>query len=269
MVKNFTPKKNYGIEDLLEIMVMLRSPDGCPWDAEQTHQSIKKNFIEETYEVIEAINKDDKALMCEELGDVLLQVVFHARMEEEQGSFTFNDVADGICKKLVERHPHVFGEVQVSGTEDVLRNWEDIKNRSKGQDTQTKAMNDIPRELPALMRATKIQKKAKKAGFDWDSLDGALEKLDEELREVHEAVRENDKAHTEEELGDLLFAAVNVSRFIDCDAEEALTAANDKFMSRFAIVEKMASERGIDMKNDSLEELDKLWDEAKTILKSN
>lgn len=269
MVKNFTPKKNYGIDDLLEIMVMLRSPDGCPWDAEQTHQSIKKNFIEETYEVIEAINKDDKALMREELGDVLLQVVFHARMEEEQGSFNFNDVADGICKKLVERHPHVFGEVQVSGTEDVLRNWEDIKNRSKGQDTQTKAMNDIPRELPALMRATKIQKKAKKAGFDWDSLSGALEKLDEELKELHEAVNENDARHTEEELGDLLFAAVNVSRFINCDAEEALTAANDKFMSRFALVEKMASERGVDMKEASLEELDKLWDEAKAILKSN
>lgn len=268
MVKNFLPKENYGIEDLLRIMEMLRSKDGCPWDAEQTHQSIKKNFIEETYEVIEAINKDDKALLCEELGDVLLQVVFHAQMEKEQGSFTFDDVTDGICKKLVERHPHVFGEVTVSGTDDVLRNWEDIKNRSKGQDTQTKAMNDIPRELPALMRSTKIQKKAKKAGFDWDSIDGALEKLQEEVSELREALTETDELHKQEELGDVLFAAVNVSRFMDCDAEEALTSANDKFISRFTLVEKAANERGIDMKSASLEELDKLWDEAKEILKS-
>lgn len=268
MISNFTPKEKYFTEDLLRIMEILRSKDGCPWDAEQTHESIKKNFIEETYEVIEAINKDDKALLCEELGDVLLQVVFHAQMEKEQGSFTYDDVTDGICKKLIERHPHVFGDVSVSGTDDVLRNWEDIKNRSKGQDTQTKAMNDIPRELPALMRSTKIQKKAKKAGFDWDSIDGALLKLQEEVVELNEALAEGDNNHKQEELGDVLFAAVNVSRFMDCDAEEALTGANDKFISRFSLVEKMAGERGIDMKNSSLEELDKLWNEAKEILKS-
>lgn len=268
MISNFTPKEKYFTEDLLRIMEILRSKDGCPWDAEQTHESIKKNFIEETYEVIEAINKDDKALLCEELGDVLLQVVFHAQMEKEQGSFTYDDVTDGICKKLIERHPHVFGDVSVSGTDDVLRNWEDIKNRSKGQDTQTKAMNDIPRELPALMRSTKIQKKAKKAGFDWDSIDGALLKLQEEVAELNEALADGDNNHKQEELGDVLFAAVNVSRFMDCDAEEALTGANDKFISRFSLVEKMAGERGIDMKNSSLEELDKLWNEAKEILKS-
>lgn len=268
MISNFTPKEKYFTEDLLRIMEILRSKDGCPWDAEQTHESIKKNFIEETYEVIEAINKDDKALLCEELGDVLLQVVFHAQMEKEQGSFTYDDVTDGICKKLIERHPHVFGDVSVSGTDDVLRNWEDIKNRSKGQDTQTKAMNDIPRELPALMRSTKIQKKAKKAGFDWDSIDGALLKLQEEVAELNEALAEGDNNHKQEELGDVLFAAVNVSRFMDCDAEEALTGANDKFIIRFSLVEKMAGERGIDMKNSSLEELDKLWNEAKEILKS-
>lgn len=268
MISNFTPKEKYFTEDLLRIMEILRSKDGCPWDAEQTHESIKKNFIEETYEVIEAINKDDRALLCEELGDVLLQVVFHAQMEKEQGSFTYDDVTDGICKKLIERHPHVFGDVSVSGTDDVLRNWEDIKNRSKGQDTQTKAMNDIPRELPALMRSTKIQKKAKKAGFDWDSIDGALLKLQEEVAELNEALAEDDNNHKQEELGDVLFAAVNVSRFMDCDAEEALTGANDKFISRFSLVEKMAGERGIDMKNSSLEELDKLWNEAKEILKS-
>lgn len=268
MISNFTPKEKYFTEDLLRIMEILRSKDGCPWDAEQTHESIKKNFIEETYEVIEAINKDDKALLCEELGDVLLQVVFHAQMEKEQGSFTYDDVTDGICKKLIERHPHVFGDVSVSGTDDVLRNWEDIKNRSKGQDTQTKAMNDIPRELPALMRSTKIQKKAKKVGFDWDSIDGALLKLQEEVAELNEALAEGDNNHKQEELGDVLFAAVNVSRFMDCDAEEALTGANDKFISRFSLVEKMAGERGIDMKNSSLEELDKLWNEAKEILKS-
>ena len=169
----FTFKEKYGIDDLLEIMRILRAPGGCPWDAEQTHESIKKDFIEETYEVIEAINKKDKTLLEEELGDVLLQVVFHAQIEKEEGSFDFGNVCDGICKKLVERHPHVFGEVKVSGTEDVLTNWDEIKRKSKGQKTQGSSMLKVPKELPALMRSQKIQSKAKKAGFDWDNVDGA------------------------------------------------------------------------------------------------
>lgn len=260
---DFEFKSQYDIGDLIRIMEILRSPGGCPWDAEQTHESIKKNLIEETYEVIEAINKDDKELMCEELGDLLMQVVFHAQMEKENNVFDFSTVADGVCKKLIERHPHVFGDVSVSGVGDVLTNWDAIKRKSKGQKSTTQAMQSVPRELPALMRATKLQKKAADAGFDWSEVNGALDKLEEEIGELRRAVENNDKANMSEELGDVLFSAVNVSRFIKSDAEEALTAANDKFLSRFTQVEALAAERGIDMRSSDISELDKLWDEAK------
>ena len=268
-MKDFEFKEKYGIEDLLKIMEILRAPGGCPWDAEQTHESIKKSFIEETYEVIEAINKKDKDLLQEELGDVLLQVVFHAQMEKEAESFDFGDVADGVCKKLVERHPHVFGEVKVSSTDEVLSNWDDIKRKSKGQKTQGSSMLKVPRELPALMRAQKIQSKAKKAGFDWDDMSGALDALESEIKELKLAIADKNHDEIEDEFGDVLFSCVNVARFIDVDSEEALTRANDKFMSRYLVVEKLAAERGIDMKNTPIEELDKLWDEAKKILVSN
>lgn len=260
---DFEFKDSYDVRDLVEIMRILRAPGGCPWDAEQTHESIKKNLIEETYEVIEAINKDDKELMCEELGDLLMQVVFHAQMEKENNVFDFSTVADGVCKKLIERHPHVFGDVSVSGVGDVLTNWDAIKRKSKGQKSTTQAMQSVPRELPALMRATKLQKKAADAGFDWSEVNGALDKLEEEIGELRRAVENNDKANMSEELGDVLFSAVNVSRFIKSDAEEALTAANDKFLSRFTQVEALAAERGIDMCSSDISELDKLWDEAK------
>ncbi|MCR4616035.1 MAG: nucleoside triphosphate pyrophosphohydrolase [Clostridiales bacterium] len=264
MPVNFDFKDKYDVFDLVKIMKCLRAPGGCPWDAEQDHESIKKNLIEETYEVIEAINKDDKDLLCEELGDVLLQVVFHAEMESEKGTFDFDDVADGICKKLIERHPHVFGEIKVSGVDDVLTNWDNIKRKSKGQKSSTSAMNAVPRELPALMRAAKIQQKAAKVGFDWREISGAFDKLGEETGELKAALDAGDKDLAFEELGDLLFSAVNVSRFMDCDAEEALTGATDKFISRFSAVEKLAGERGIDMKTVGIEELDKLWDEVKS-----
>ena len=263
MVSGFNFKSNYRFDDLVEIVALLRGEDGCPWDAVQTHLTIKKDLIEETYEVIEAINKDDKALLCEELGDLMLQAVFHAQIETEQSCFNIDEVCDGICKKLIERHPHVFGEVNVSGVEDVLTNWDDIKRQTKNQKTTTQAMQAVPRELPALMRSTKIQKKAAKAGFDWDNVSGALDKLEEEIAELRQAINDADDTASFEELGDVLFSAVNVSRFIDADAEEALTASTDKFFNRFSIVEQLAQKRNIDMKNTSLEELDKLWDEAK------
>lgn len=266
---DFDFKQKYNIEDLLKIMEILRSPGGCPWDAEQTHASIKTSLIEETYEVIEAINKEDKDLLLEELGDVLLQVVFHAQMEREKGVFDFSDVADGICKKLIERHPHVFGEVVVSGTEDVLTNWDEIKRKSKGQKTQGSSMMKVPRELPALMRAQKIQSKAKKAGFDWYDPEGAFSALESEIAELRAAVVSGNADSIDEEFGDVLFSCVNIARFIDVDAELSLTRSNDKFISRFLIVERLAAERGIDMKTTSIEELDKLWDEAKIILGSN
>lgn len=263
MIDNFEFKDRYDFYDLIRIMKALRGEGGCPWDAEQTHESIRKDFIEETYEVIEAINKKDPDLLCEELGDVLLQVAFHTEIEEEKSVFTIDDVTDGICKKLIERHPHVFGEITVDGVADVLDNWDTIKRRTKNQKTQAEAMQFVPRELPALMRATKIQSKAKKAGFDWDNIDDVFAKLDEEIAELKEAYASGVKTHIEEELGDVLFTAVNLSRFLDCDAEEALTSSNDKFISRYTKVENLARERNIDMKNTSLEELDKLWDEIK------
>ena len=261
---DFEFKEKYGFYDLVEIMKILRSKDGCPWDAEQTHESIKKNFIEETYEVIEAINKKDSELLCEELGDVMMQVVFHAEMEAEEDVFTIDEVTDGVCKKLIERHPHIFSDVKVDGVEDVLTNWDSIKKKSKKQKTQTDSMNSVPRELPALMRSTKIQEKAAKTGFDWDNSDGVYEKLDEEISELKEAVLTGNQDDINEEFGDVLFTIVNLSRFIGCDAEEALTGATDKFIRRFSSVERLAKERGIDMKNTPLEELDKLWDEAKS-----
>ena len=268
-MEKFEFKEKYSIEDLLRIMEILRSPGGCPWDAEQTHESIKTGLIEETYEVIEAINKKDKDLLLEELGDVLLQVVFHSQMEKEIGAFDFGDVSDGICKKLIERHPHVFGEVKVSGTEEVLSNWDDIKRKSKGQKTQGSSMLKVPKELPALMRAQKIQSKAKKAGFDWDDMSGAFDALESEIKELKIAVSGKDSDAIEDEFGDVLFSCVNIARFIGVDSEQSLSRANDKFMSRFLVVEKLSQERGIDMKNTPIEELDKLWDEAKKILVSS
>ena len=261
---DFNRKESYNVQDLVEIMKLLRAPGGCPWDASQTHESIKKDLIEETYEVIEAINKNDKVLLCEELGDLLMQVVFHAQMEAEAEVFDFDTVADGICKKLIERHPHVFGDVSVSGVDDVLTNWDAIKRRTKKQKTTTESMLSVPRELPALMRATKLQKKAAGVGFDWSDVSGALDKLEEEIAELRQAISNSDKENTVEELGDVLFSAVNVSRFIKADAEEALTSASDKFLSRFTVVEELAAERGIDMKSAGIDELDKLWDEAKS-----
>lgn len=260
---DFKFKERYDVNDLIEIMRILRAPGGCPWDAEQTHESIKKNLIEETYEVIEAINKNDKELLCEELGDTLMQVVFHAQMEKEAGTFDFDDVSDGVCKKLIERHPHVFGEVAISGVDDVLTNWDAIKRKSKGQKSTTESMQSVPRELPALMRATKLQKKAADVGFDWNDVSGALDKLEEEIAELRAVIANKDKENIAEELGDILFSAVNVSRFVKTDAEEALTAASDKFLSRFTKVETLAKEREIDMKSVGIDELDKLWDEAK------
>ncbi len=268
-MNNFKFKEKYNIDDLLEIMAILRAPGGCPWDAEQNHESIKMNFIEETYEVIEAINQQNRELLLEELGDVLLQVVFHAEMEKEKGFFTFGDVADGICKKLIERHPHVFGDVKVSGTDEVLSNWDDIKRKSKAQKTQGSSMLKVPKELPALMRAQKIQSKAKKAGFDWDDMSGALTALESEIGELKEAIGTKNQSEIEEEFGDVLFSCVNVARFIDVDSEEALTRSNEKFISRYLVVERLAEERGINMKETSIVELDKLWDEAKIILESN
>ena len=258
---DFVRKKSYGLKDLEDIVAILRAPGGCPWDGEQTHESIRRDLLEESCEVIEAIDEKNTDHLKEELGDLLLQVFMHSEMEKEQGRFTVDDVADGICKKLIYRHPHVFGTVDVSGTDEVLVNWEELKRQEKGQETYTDTLNAVAKSLPALWRAEKVQKKAKKAGFDWPDAAGAMDKLSEELFELQQAVAEG--TNIEEELGDLLFAAVNVSRFVGADPEMALTGATEKFISRFAKVEELARAQGRDMKEMSLQELDKLWETAK------
>lgn len=260
---DFEIKSQYNFDDLIKIVRVLRAPGGCPWDMEQTHKSIRANFIEETYEAIEAIDTEDLELLKEELGDVLLQVAMHAEMEHEQGTFDINDVIDGICKKLVVRHPHVFGDLSADNTGEALSNWDAVKMKTKSQKTQTEAMQSVSRALPSLMRSAKIQGKAAKVGFDWESVDGALGKLYEECDELKEAIKNNDKANQREELGDVLFSAVNVARFLDIDSEHALYDACDKFTNRFSKVEQLAIERGIDMKTASISELDSLWDEVK------
>ncbi|MCR5150648.1 MAG: nucleoside triphosphate pyrophosphohydrolase, partial [Clostridiales bacterium] len=205
---DFELKSCYNFGDLVRIISLLRQPGGCPWDAEQTHESIKKNLIEETYEVIEAINKKDTGLLLEELGDLLMQVVMHAQFEAEKSSFSIEDVCDGICKKLIIRHPHVFGELKADNTAQALGNWEKIKMQTKGYKTVSESINSVPKELPALMRATKIQKKAADIGFDWDSVEGAYSKISEEVEELKEAALTGDKQRTADELGDVLFSVV-------------------------------------------------------------
>lgn len=266
---DFKEKDKYNFSDLVEIVKILRSPGGCPWDREQTHKSIRANFIEETYEAIEAIDTEDTELLKEELGDVLLQVALHSEIESEKNSFTIDDVCDGVCKKLIIRHPHVFGNIEADTTEQVLKNWDAIKMKTKSQKSQTQAMNSVSKALPSLMRSTKIQQKAAKVGFDWDSVDGALDKLFEECNELKSAVTSGDKENQREELGDVLFSAVNVARFLDIDSEHALYDACDKFTDRFSKVESLANERGIDMKTASLSVLDSLWDEVKILNKDN
>lgn len=268
MAKEFVLKDKYNIDDLVAIIKVLRAPGGCPWDREQTHESIKKNFIEETYEVVEAINKQSTDMLREELGDVLLQIVLHSEMESENGNFSFDDVVNDIVQKLVVRHPHVFGEVVANNTAEALNSWDAVKLKTKGQKNQTESMLSVPRELPALMRAQKIQHKAAKIGFDWDNVGGAVDKLYEEIDELKTAMEQGKRFDIEDEFGDVLFSCVNIARFIDVDSEEALTASTDKFMSRFSLVEQMASEQGIDMKSSSIEELDSLWDKAKKIKNS-
>lgn len=260
---DFEQKPRYTTADLCTIMTALRAPDGCPWDREQDHRSIRTSLIEETYEALEAIDNGDDAALCEELGDVLLQVVFHAEMARERGVFSYDDVVDGICKKLIVRHPHVFGDVKADDAAAVLKNWDAIKRATKGGAAQSSLLRNLPRALPALMRAAKVQDRASRVGFDWPTVDGALEALDSETAELKDAIREGDPAHIEEELGDLLFSAVNVSRFIKVDAEQAVTAATDKFIRRFAQMEALACERGIDINAASLSQLDALWDAVK------
>ncbi len=260
---DFKIKSKYDFSDLVEIMKILRSPQGCPWDRVQTHKSIRQNFIEETYEAIEAIDTEDTELLREELGDVMMQVVFHALMEEEVGSFNIDDVCDEVCKKLIVRHPHVFSDTIADTPDEVLKNWDQIKMQTKSQKSQSEVLGSVSKSLPALMYSQKIQHKAAKVGFDFEKTEDTLTKVSEELAELKVAIDNNDAENMSEELGDLLFSVVNVARFIKVDSEKALYDATQKFTNRFAKVEALCKERDIDMANASLAELDSLWDEVK------
>lgn len=263
---DFQQKSNYSIDDLIEIVKLLRGEGGCPWDREQTHESIKADFIEETCEAIEAIDLKDTELLREELGDVLLQVVFHCRLEEEVGSFRFRDICDGICKKLIVRHPHVFGSVQADNTDQVLKNWDAIKMQTKGQESYTDTLTSVAKSLPALMRAQKVGKRAMRAGMDFRTAQDAIDCIANEKAELDAAVANGDKKNIEEELGDLLFSCVNAARHLGVDAELALKASTEKFINRFSVTEELTKAEGLNMKELPIEELDLYWDKAKSII---
>lgn len=258
-IKALLNKEHYDFYDLCDVMEILRAPGGCPWDREQTHESIRQNFIDETYEAIEGIDTRDRELLCEELGDVMMQVVFHAQIDKEEGGFDIGDVTDGVVKKLIYRHPHVFADTVAETSDAVLVNWEKLKAKEKHRDTVTSTLESVPKPLPALMRAEKVGKKAAKVGFDFECAEDAAKKIVEETEEFLNAP-ENMR---EEELGDLLFAVVNTARKYGISAELALTRATDKFISRFAKVEEGVLADGKNMEELSLEELDKYWDKAK------
>ena len=258
---NFTRKPRYGYEDLLEIIRLLRSPEGCPWDRVQTHQSIRRGMLEEAYEAAEAIDTDNAALLKEELGDVLMQVVFHAGIEADAGRFDMDDVCDGVVKKLLYRHPHVFGDGQAETADTVPASWEQLKRQEKGQKTTADALDAVARSLPGLWRAEKIQKKAAEAGFDWRDVSGALDKLDEEVSELHRAAAGD--GDVTEELGDVLFAAVKVGRFVGVDPEVAIHGTCEKFIRRYRAVEEGAAAMGRSVDQLPLETLEALWVEAK------
>jgi MazG family protein len=250
------------IQQLRAIVARLRAPDGCPWDQEQTHASLRAGLIEEAYEVVEAINTGDDANLREELGDLLLQSVFHAQIAAEEGRFNFDDVARGIAEKLLRRHPHVFGEERCADSAEVLRKWDDLKRAEKGAQA-TSALDGISGGLPALIRAEKVQKKAARVGFDWSEAAPVFAKIREELIEVEAEVAQGATAKIEEEIGDLFFSVVNLARKLKVDGETALQRATDKFSTRFRQVESLARERGLSLEKLTLTELDVLWDEVK------
>ncbi len=258
----FVPKEFYNAEDLVQIVRMLRAPGGCPWDREQTHESIRPNLIEETYEVADAIDQKDETLLCEELGDLLLQILLHTAMEEERGAFTFNTVCDGISKKLIYRHPHVFGEQKQLSSGQVLANWETLKNREKGRASAKDRIDSVPKSLPALMRSAKLQKRALDFGFCYkENAQGALQDLEGEIAELKQALQAGEDP--EWELGDVLFSAVNVSRELGVEPEEALTRSANRFAERVKAVEQFAQEEGKDPRALDRDTLHRYWNLAK------
>ncbi len=255
--------KKYTIEDLRDIIVTLRGENGCPWDRVQTHQSLKKDMIEECYEAIDALDSGDDHAFANELGDVLLQVIFHSRLAEERGAFDFNDVLNEICTKLITRHTHVFGKDKAVSAEEALGQWEKNKKKEKNLDSYTAMLEDVPHYLPALMRSAKIQKKAASIGFDWKNTEGVYDKISEETEELREAVYDSNTDRIEEEYGDMLFSVVNLGRHLNLTPEIALTKASDKFIKRFKAMEEKTVAEGVDMANLTDEQFDRLWNSVK------
>ncbi|MBE3592189.1 MAG: nucleoside triphosphate pyrophosphohydrolase [Thermoanaerobacter sp.] len=256
-------QEKYDIYDLLEIMRILRSEKGCPWDKKQTHQSLEKYLVEESYELIDAIEKESEDKMAEELGDVLLQVVFHSQIAKERGTFNFCDVVDGICKKMIWRHPHVFGTVELKTSKAVLEKWDELKREEKNLNSYTEILKDVPKHMPALIRSYKVQEKAAKVGFDWERVEDAISKVYEELEELKEVYKGKNKEKIVEEVGDLIFAVVNVARFLDVEPESATHNTVEKFIKRFEYIEKTAAKNGQKLDEMTLNDMDKLWNEAK------
>ncbi len=237
---DFKEKERYNIDDLREIVAILRSENGCPWDKVQTHKSIRRDFLEETYEVLEAIDNDDRVLLREELGDVLLQVVFHSQIEQEQNNFNFDDVANDICHKLILRHPHVFADTKADTVDKVLENWESIKQTEKHRETLEQRLESVPKTFPALMRADKVQKRAEKEGYYKKEKDEALKEFKDKAQSFEKAVSEGENQKIESELGDLLFSLVSISRILEQDCEKVLTNSIEKFINILVGVEKSA-----------------------------
>ncbi len=251
------------LDDLVEIMAKLRGNPGCPWDKAQTHETLKPYIIEEAYEVVDAIERNSREDLIEELGDLLLQIVFHSRLGEERGEFDIGDVIEGVCEKMIRRHPHIFGDIAVDGTDEVLKNWEEIKREEKDMKSEAESMMNLPKTLPALMKAFKVQEKAARVGFDWDDVRGAIDKVYEELDELKEVYNTGNSDKIREEMGDLLFACVNVARFLEVEPELALNDAVKKFISRFNYVEATAAESDRSLQDMSLQEMEELWQQSK------
>jgi tetrapyrrole methylase family protein/MazG family protein len=250
-------------DDLVALMARLRGPDGCPWDRKQTPESLKPFLVEECYEVVDALDEGSPDKIREELGDLLFQIVFHARLAEEKGQFTINDVIRAIVEKMTFRHPHVFGDTRLTTDKEVLENWEEIKKKEKGNNEGKSILEGIPRHLPSLLRAHSLQERTARVGFDWSRIDEALPKLDEEIAEFKDSLKKKDAEGIEEELGDIFFMLVNISRFLGINPEEALRKTISKFIHRFRYIEESAAKAGRSLNDMTLEEMEQLWQESK------
>ncbi len=250
-------------DQLVQVFAALRSENGCPWDREQTHESIKPDLIEETYEVIEAIDAGHPGKLREELGDLLCNIMLHAQIAKDEGEFDINDIIKILTEKLIRRHPHVFGDQEANNADQVVKNWEQIKRSESGYEDRKSALDGVPDHLPNLQRAQKLQRKAARVGFDWNNVSDVLPKIDEEIAELKESIQDGNREEIELEIGDLLFSIVNLCRFLDVQAEEALRKASRKFVRRFKAMEEELERRGDSFKDYDLAGLDEIWDKAK------